>query len=140
VKKGKKIAPFILVILACAIIVGVVCIVLSGKKPFKNLNATDVESATVLLMPPDETIQITDIEKLTGYLRNVVIYNEDNSYTEYSGQGVIFTLAMTDGTQVEVVEAYNLFIIIDGVGYKCKYEPCKALSNYANRLLRETEQ
>jgi hypothetical protein len=44
----------------------------------------------VLLIPPNETIKITDIEELTGYLRDVVIYNEDNSYTEYSGQGVIF--------------------------------------------------
>jgi hypothetical protein len=135
-KKNNKI---LIVVLACVIIAGIVCIVLSGKKPFKNLSATNVESATVLLIPPNETIKITDIEEMTGYLRDVVIYNEDNSYTEYSGQGVIFTLAMTDGTQVEV-EAYNTFIIIDGVGYKCKYEPCKALSNYANRLLRETEQ
>jgi hypothetical protein len=31
-------------------------------------------------------------------IRDVVIYNEDNSYTEYNGQGVIFTLTMTDGT------------------------------------------
>jgi hypothetical protein len=135
VKKNK----ILIVLLACAIIAGIVCIVLSGKKPFKDFSATNVESATVLLIPPNETIQITDIEELTEYLRNVVIYNEDNSYTEYSGQGVIFTLAMTDGTQVEV-EAYNPFIIIDGVGYKCKYEPCEALNNYANRLLRETEQ
>jgi hypothetical protein len=130
VKKNNKI---LIVILA-----GIVCIVLSGKKPFKNLSATNVESATVLLIPPNETIKITDIEELTGYLRDVVIYNEDNSYTEYSGQGVIFTLAMTDGTQVEV-EAYNPFIIIDGVGYKCKYEPCEALSNYANRFLMDSE-
>ena len=134
-KKNNKI---LIVVLACMIIAGIVCIVLSGKKPFKNLSATNVESATVLLIPPNETIKITDIEELTGYLRNVVIYNEDNSYTEYSGQGVIFTLHMMDGTQVEV-GAYNPFIIIDGVGYKCKYEPCEALSNYANRFLMDSE-
>jgi hypothetical protein len=133
-KKNNKI---LIVVLACVIIAGIVCFVLSGKKPFKNFSATNVESATVLLIP-NETIKITDIEELTGYLRDVVIYNEDNSYTEYSGQGVIFTLAMTDGTQVEV-EAYNTFIVIDGVGYKCKYEPCKALSNYANRFLMDSE-
>jgi hypothetical protein len=131
VKKNNKI---LIVILA-----GIVCIVLSGKKPFKNLSATNVESATVLLIPPNETIQITDMEELTGYLRDLVIYNEDNSYTEYNGQVVIFTLTMTDGTQMEI-DAYNPFIIVDGVGYKCKYNPCEALSSYANRLLRETEQ
>jgi hypothetical protein len=134
-KKNK----ILIVVFACVIIAGIAWILLSGKKPFKNLSAADVGSAAVRLMPPNETIQITDMEELTGYLRDLVIYNEDNSYTQYDGQAVIFTLAMTDGTQVEI-EAYDPFLIIDGVGYKCKYEPCEALSNYANRLLRETEQ
>lgn len=67
-------------------------------------------------------------------LKDVVIYNEDNSYTEYSGQAVIFMLTMADGTQIEIV-AYNPFLIIDGVGYKTKYEPCEALNHYANMLL-----
>ena len=30
---------------------------------------------------------------------------------------------------------YNPFIIIDGIGYKCKYEPCEALNHYANELM-----
>jgi predicted transcriptional regulator of viral defense system len=28
----------------------------------------------------------------------------------------------------------------DAIGYKCKYEPCEALNNYANRLLSEAEK
>ena len=32
---------------------------------------------------------------------------------------------------------YNPFFVIDGVGYKTKYEPCQALSAYANRLLND---
>ena len=48
---------------------------------------------------------------------------DNNSYTEYAGQGVIFTLTMEDGTQTEIM-AYNPFLVIDGVGYKTKYEPC----------------
>ena len=35
--------------------------------------------------------------------------------------------------------AFNPFIIIDGIGYKCKYEPCEALNNYANRLLTDND-
>ena len=69
-----------------------------------------------------------------GGANDVVIYNKDNSFTEYSGQGVIFTLTMADGTQTEIM-AYNPFLVIDGVGYKTKYEPCQALNRYANRLL-----
>ena len=108
----------------------------SWKKTFKDLESSEIVSATVRLTPPDTTIQIEEIEELTEYLNDVVIYNEDNSYTEYSGQGVIFTLKLSDGTRTEVME-YNLFFVIDGVGYKTKYEPCQALSAYANRLLND---
>ena len=53
---------------------------------------------------------------------------------EYDGQGVVFTLTMVDGTQTDIM-AYNPFIVIDGIGYKTKYEPCEALNSYANELL-----
>lgn len=73
-------------------------------------------------------------KELVEYLKDVVIYKKDNSYTEYAGQGVTFTLTMSDGTQTQIM-AYNPFLVIDGVGYRTKYEPCEALNNYANRLL-----
>ncbi len=115
-----------------------VCIVLisvaAGDRPYKNLDASQIAAATVRLIPPDKTIQITEMEELVSYLRDVVIYREDNSYTEYDGQGVIFTLTMSDGTQTEIM-AYNPFLVIDGVGYETKYEPCEVLNNYSNRLL-----
>ena len=105
-----------------------------GRKPFKDLEASEIALATVQLTPPDKTVEITETGQLAEYLRNVVIYNRDSSYTSYAGQGVIFTLTMMDGTQTEIV-AYNPFLIIDGVGYRTKYEPCEALSSYANGLL-----
>ncbi len=115
-----------------------VCIVLisfaAGDRPYKNLDTSQIAAATVRLIPPDKTVQITELEELVSYLRDVVIYREDNSYTEYDGQGVIFTLTMADGTQTEIM-VYNPFLVIDGVGYRTKYEPCEALNNYANRLL-----
>ena len=129
----------LVVILTCILFIGIIIIVsyaVGGKKPFKDLEPSEIVSATVRLTPPDTTIQIEEIEELTGYLNDVVIYNEDNSYTEYSGQGVIFTLKLSDGTQTEVM-GYNPFFVIDGVGYKTKYEPCQALSAYANRLLND---
>ena len=129
----------LIVILTCILLIGIIIIVsyaVGGKKPFKDLEPSEIVSATVRLVPPDTTIQIVEIEELTGYLNDVVIYKEDNSYTEYSGQGVIFTLILSDGTQTEVM-AYNPFFVIDGVGYKTKYEPCEALNAYANRLLNE---
>ena len=105
-----------------------------GKAPYKNLKAANIVSAAVYLSPPDETVQITNAEELVSYLRKVTIYNEDTSYTDYCGQTVLFTLTMADGAQ-EKITAFNPFVIINGVGYKAKYEPCERLSRYANQLL-----
>ncbi|HCT91300.1 MAG TPA: hypothetical protein DF613_07965 [Lachnospiraceae bacterium] len=108
----------------------------TGKKPFEELKASEIASATVQLLPPDKTIQITDMEELTDFLSDAVIYQADNSYTEYVGQAAIFTLTMSDGSQIEIME-YNPFLVIDGVGYRTEYEPCEALNDYANRLLND---
>lgn len=132
--------PFIIVGVCIAAIIVLIAIStkIVGKKPFKDLVETDIVSATVNLSPPDKTIAISELEELVSYLNDVVIYSEDNSYTEYDGQGVTFTIIMTDGTQTDVT-AYNPFLLIDNVGYKTKYEPCKALSTYANQLLQDYE-
>lgn len=110
----------------------------SGRKPYKDLEAAQIVSATVQLSPPGKTIQITETKELVDLLKDVVVYNKDNSYTDYSGQGVTFTLVMIDGTQTSIME-YNPFLVIDGASYKTKYEPCEALNRYANRLLEEED-
>ena len=94
-------------------------IILRGKMPYKDLKASDIVSATVYFFPPDKTVQITDVEELVSYLGEVTI---------------LFTLTMADGAQ-EKITAFNPFVIINGVGYKAKYEPCERLSRYANQLL-----
>lgn len=130
-KKKTRIA-----LLTCVLLFGVIAVVyaVSGKRPYKALDTSQLAYATVHLAPPDKTVEIADLEKLAEYLRNVVIYQKDNSFTEYCGQGVTFTLFMADGTQTTVM-AYNPFLVIDGVGYRTKYEPCQALNQYANNLL-----
>ena len=120
--------------MGCIIMAGLAVFLFSGQKPYRDLKASDIVSATVRLTPPDETIQIAEKEELAACLREVVVYNEDNSYTEYSGQCVIFTLTMADGSQEEIM-AYNPFVVINGTGYRTKYEPCEKLNNYANALL-----
>lgn len=118
--------------------IGVIACALSGQKPYKNLKTSDIVSAAVYLAPPDKTIQITETHELVSYLNEIVIYKKDNSYTEYAGQAVIFTLAMADGSQEEIM-AYNPFVVINGTGYKIKYEPCEKLNSYANKLLNTAE-
>lgn len=130
--KGLSAILFLLLLPSCGI---------SGapaNQPFSDLTAADIESASVYLIPPGKTVEIAEFKELADYLADVVIHEEDNSYTEYYGQNVTFTVEKTNGTQVTVM-AYNSFIVIDGVGYRCEYAPCEALSSYANRLLKQTD-
>lgn len=105
-----------------------------GKRPYRELNASDIVSAAVFLGPPDRTVRIADLEELASYLNDIVIYHKDNGYTDYCGQTVRFTLTMSDGSQVELT-AFSPFVIINGTGYRAEYEPCERLSRYANQLL-----
>ena len=134
----KKTIIISLICILAAVVIMIVFAAAGGRKPYKNLDAAQVISAAVQLSPPDTTIQITEIKELVDLLKDVVIYNKDNSYTEYDGQGVTFALVMADGTQTSIM-AYAPFLVIDGVGYKTKYEPCEALNQYANMLLERTE-
>ena len=127
-----------LICILLAVFTMIIFVFVSGRRPYKDLEAAQIVSATVQLSPPGKTIQITETKELVDLLKDVVIYNKDNSYTDYSGQGVTFTLVMIDGTQTSIME-YNPFLVIDGASYKTKYEPCEALNHYANRLLEEED-
>ena len=134
-KKNRK--KIWIISITCIVLLGTAAAVFlraMGRKPYKDLDAAQIAAAKVLLIPPDKAVEIEDIPELVDHLKNVVIYRRDDSYTEYAGQGVIFTLTMKDGTQTEVME-YNPFFVIDGVGYRTKYEPCQTLNQYANALL-----
>lgn len=135
-RKRTMIIPLICILLLAFTMI--IFVFVSGRRPYKDLEAAQIVSAAVQLSPPDKTIQITETKELVDLLKDVVVYNKDNSYTDYSGQGVTFTLVMIDGTQTSIME-YNPFLVIDGVGYKTKYEPCEALNHYANRLLEEED-
>ena len=125
---------------ACLLIVVIIFVIVFapkviGSKPFAKLSENDISAVTVRLLPPDQTAQVVDIKEFVDVLNEVVIYEKDDSFTEYEGQAVIYTITRNDGTET-VVQAYNPFIIIDGVGYKTKYEPCERLSHIANRLIK----
>lgn len=84
----------LMLIIGYFVILGIDVLVVSGRKPYKNLEASDIVSATVHLIPPDKTIQITDIEELVPYLNEVAVYYKDDSYTDYVGQAVTVTLVL----------------------------------------------
>ena len=126
-----KLTAWALVLAGIAGLTGCSCV---GIQPYRDLTAAEISSATVYLQPPDKTLQVDELDRLISLLQDVVIYGEDNSYTEYAGQAVTVQLTMCDGTQTNIT-AYNPFLVIDGVGYRTEYEPCEALNRYANELL-----
>lgn len=127
----------IVIVLICCIVLGVfVSQFLVGKHPFKKLTISDIDSVTLLLSPPEVSITLTQeqIEKFVPLLCELVIYQRDDSYTEYNGQNCIFTVTKTDGSQFKV-NCGNPFVIINGYGYRTKYAPCYALNRFGNSLI-----
>lgn len=131
------------------LIAAAVCLLLSGviaygyvsvgKKPYKDLDSSEILSASVRLEPPGTTLPVTDSLELAEYLQDVVIYNRDNSYKTYDGLRVTYTLTMADGTQTEIMPCSSYFVI-DGIGYRTEREPCDALIDYANKIFRKIMQ
>ncbi len=106
-----------------------------GTKPFQALSTSEISDISVKLSPPDVTFELTgsEMQEIVEMLHAVVIYNKDNSYRDYVGQGVIITITKTDGTQIKAT-AFNPFFIIDDAGYKTKYKPCEKINSWANDL------
>ena len=129
---------FLIVSLLIIIILAAVFLItpVFGSKPFQNLSLSEISKVSVELVPPDVTLDLNDgqIEKLVPILQQVVIYKQDDSYSESCGQAVIFTIIKTNGSLL-TVQAYNPFLVIDGIGYKTKYEPCEALNQLGNQIL-----
>ena len=82
-------------------VLSLLCIVIAfifmngiGQKPFLNLKKEDIKEVTLELYPPNTktTLKESEIESLVEILQKVVIYNEDNTYGNYNGQMVVYTL------------------------------------------------
>lgn len=137
----KKKQMIIVLIIVVILIIGLYTFKISlGNRPLKDLSISEISEVSVELTPPDKTFKLknSEITKLISILQTVVTYRQDESYKDYCGQAVVFTITKTDGTQI-VVNAYNPFIIINGIGYKTKYEPCQELNSFGNDILRTRE-
>lgn len=129
---------FFLICITLLILVGIAAAPrFIGHKPLKSLMIDEIEQIDVELLPPDKKITLTAEEtaQLVPLLHDVVTYQKDQSYSEYDGQAVVFTIYKKDGTTATVME-YNPFVVLNGVGYRAKYAPCEVLSHFANELAR----
>lgn len=133
----KKKRNIMLSLVICVLSISIIFIAVNtdGQKPFRTLTKEDIKEATVELYPPNITEELDEkeIESLVKILKKVVIYDEDNTYTEYAGQAVIYKITKKDGSVIKI-QAYNPFLIIDGTGYKTKYEPCEELNALGNKI------
>jgi hypothetical protein len=121
------------VLIAAAILIVLVCI-FAVKRPFLHLNADDIASAEVFLIPPDVTIPITDrakISELAAILREIRLYEVDDSGRYYNGQLVQATIVLNTG-ETHTIGAYGSFLFLDGVCYRTEYAPSQALNAFGN--------
>ena len=142
-KKQKKAiligaALLIIVIIAIAAIFWRNNSILSiSQNPFNDLNAADILSISVFAVPPNEIVLVDDmeqIEEIVCILKTVIVYQKSNEWKDSNGQMVTFTINKATGEVVEV-SAYNPHLIINGQGYKTKYQPCENLNRIANTIL-----
>ena len=106
-----------------------------GRKPFKNLNAVDIQSISIHLWPPNESLDLTEAEivELVGLLQQVEIHHPTWMHHASGGQSNVMTITFQDGS-VKEVNQFGSILIIDSMGYRAKYEPNEAINQFANKL------
>ena len=106
-----------------------------GRKPFKNLNAVDIQSISIHLWPPNESLDLTEAEivELVGLLQQVEIHHPTWMHHASGGQSNVMTITFQDGS-VKEVNQFGSILIIDGLGYRAEYEPNEAINQFANKL------
>ncbi len=123
---------FILLTITILIVINI-----SGEKPLKDLKVKDIEKVEVFLQPPNIKKEVTDkeqIQKLVETLNRIVIYKKNNSWGNYNGQFVQYTITKKNGEIIKWGD-YNPYIVLNGVGYKAKYQPCEELNALANKII-----
>lgn len=130
----RKIFTVAAIVLAVVLIVTIGLSVI-GRRPFKNMKAEEIQSISIHLWPPNETMELNqdEIEELVGLLQQVKIYNPSWLHLASGGQSNIMTITYQDGA-VKEVNQFGSTLIIDGQGYRVEYEPNEAISQFANKL------
>lgn len=113
---------------------------LQVEKPFASLTAEKLEKVCIRLEPPGKSLELTkeEREELIPLLQKLKTGRRDDSYHDYCGQAVTFTLTETDGGEISVMTYYP-FLVIDGAGYRTEYDSCHALDRFGSELLEKRQ-
>ncbi|MGI5900731.1 MAG: hypothetical protein ACOX8S_12610 [Christensenellales bacterium] len=109
-----------------------------GRKPFSDISAGDIKSASVRAIAPNETAPVVrkeTFDELAEILRQVTIYRRDDSGRNMAGQLITYTVELTSGQSISV-GAYGSYMYIGDVCYKAEYEPSEALNSLGNKIIR----
>lgn len=130
----RKILTIAAILLAVALIMTIGIWVI-GRKPFKDLKADYIQSISIHLWPPNESMELTDaeIKELVGLLQKVEIHQPTLMHHASGGQSNIMTITFQDGS-VKEVNQFGSILIIDGMGYRAEYEPNEAINQFSNKL------
>ena len=130
----RTILVFAAIVLAVALIMTIGIWVI-GRKPFKDMQVEDIKSVSIHLWPPNETRELNrdEIEVLVLLLQQVEIHHPTWMHHASGGQSNVMTIIFQDGS-VKKVNQFGSILIIDGIGYRAKYEPNEALNQFANKL------
>lgn len=130
----RTILVFAAIVLAVALIMTIGIWVI-GRKPFKDMQVEDIKSVSIHLWPPNETRELNrdEIEVLVLLLQQVEIHHPTWMHHASGGQSNVMTIIFQDGS-VKKVNQFGSILIIDGMGYRAKYEPNEALNQFANKL------
>jgi hypothetical protein len=107
-----------------------------GSKPFADPTPEQIVSAEVFMIPPDQTIPLHDrdeIAELCEILKEITIYEADESGRDYAGQLVQAAIVLTGGT-THTIGAYGSFLFLNDTCYRTKYEPSEKLNSFGNGL------
>ena len=130
----RKILTIAAIVLAVVLIMTIGTWVI-GRKPFKDLKADEIQSISVHLWPPNESMELTDaeIKELVGLLQQVEIHHPTWMHHASGGQSNVMTITFQDGS-VKEVNQFGSILIIDGLGYRAEYEPNEAINQFSNKL------
>lgn len=138
-KKRILVISFVLLFVVIAVAAFLYSADYIGRRPFKNLDAASIESASVFASPPQTTAAINDQDTITALvdiLRRVTIYKQDDSGREMSGQLVRYTITLKTGETYEI-GAFGSFMYVGDVCYKAKYGPSEELNALGNRIIKQ---
>lgn len=104
----------------------------------REMSIADIGEVALSAHPPGITIQLYDerITEMLTLLKNVSLYEEDNSYSEYGGRWVNFEIKLNTGKEISLA-TLGSFFVIDRVGYKADYDACQALNMFADSVLSQ---